>query len=150
LPWSNPSWFETVSHKLLRLLGPWALLGLLASTAAGALSGAGRRARAGRRGVAIERALLAGQLLLYAAAAVGPRAGRPFGVARTFVLMHAAAVAGLWRFVSGTQPVTWSLPRAAQKANAAPVLSSATAANSGRPASARSSSAQASRPPPKW
>lgn len=28
LPWRNPAWFRFISHKLLRLLGPWLLLGL--------------------------------------------------------------------------------------------------------------------------
>ncbi len=31
LPWRNPIWFEFVSHKMLRLLSPWALLLALAS-----------------------------------------------------------------------------------------------------------------------
>src|SRR5438132_2819396 len=33
LPWRNPVWFQFVSHKLLRLVVPWALLGLLATSA---------------------------------------------------------------------------------------------------------------------
>ena len=33
LPWRNPAWFRFVSHKLLRLLGPWLLL-MLALTSA--------------------------------------------------------------------------------------------------------------------
>ncbi|WP_430390362.1 glycosyltransferase family 2 protein [Dyella sp. 20L07] len=33
LPWRNPAWFRFLSHKLLRLLGPWLLL-LLAITSA--------------------------------------------------------------------------------------------------------------------
>lgn len=32
-PWTNPLWFRFVSHKLLRLLAPWLLLGLSLSAA---------------------------------------------------------------------------------------------------------------------
>jgi cellulose synthase/poly-beta-1,6-N-acetylglucosamine synthase-like glycosyltransferase len=32
LPWRNPVWWQFVSHKLLRLAAPWALLGMLASS----------------------------------------------------------------------------------------------------------------------
>ena len=41
---------------------------------------------------------------------VGPRAGRIPGIARTFVVMHAASLVGLWRFLRGRQKVTWQLP----------------------------------------
>src|SRR3954468_16116961 len=75
-PRANPSWFETVSHKLMRLLCPWALLALFAASAAGA------SATGGAMGW---RVLLAGQLAFYAAALVGARAGRLAGVARTFL-----------------------------------------------------------------
>ena len=33
LPWRNPVWWQFVSHRLLRLLVPWALIGLAASAA---------------------------------------------------------------------------------------------------------------------
>ncbi|NUO74005.1 MAG: glycosyltransferase family 2 protein [Frateuria sp.] len=33
LPWRNPLWFRFVSHKLLRLLAPWLLLGLALAVA---------------------------------------------------------------------------------------------------------------------
>lgn len=33
LPWRNPIWFQFLSHKILRLLVPWALLIMLASSA---------------------------------------------------------------------------------------------------------------------
>jgi cellulose synthase/poly-beta-1,6-N-acetylglucosamine synthase-like glycosyltransferase len=32
LPWRNPVWLSWISHKLLRLVMPWALLGMLASS----------------------------------------------------------------------------------------------------------------------
>lgn len=34
LPWRNPVWLQWVSHKLLRLVVPWALIGLLISNVA--------------------------------------------------------------------------------------------------------------------
>jgi cellulose synthase/poly-beta-1,6-N-acetylglucosamine synthase-like glycosyltransferase len=99
LPLKNPFWFETASHKLTRLLAPWLLLVLALSSAAGALGGAEPRALLG--------VLAAAQALFYAAAAVGPRAGRLAGVARTFVVLNIAAIAGLWRYATGQQRITW-------------------------------------------
>jgi biofilm PGA synthesis N-glycosyltransferase PgaC len=97
-PRANPSWFETVSHKLMRLVCPWALLGLFGVSLAG-LSASG--------GAMGWRALVAAQLAFYGMALLGSRAGRLPGVARTFLVMHVAAVVGLWRFARGTQKVTW-------------------------------------------
>lgn len=98
-PLANPSWFETISHKVMRLLCPWALLALLVASLAGALSDP----RADR----VWPGLVAAQLAFYAVALVGKRAGRLAGVARTFLVLHVAAVVGLWRFVTGAQKVTW-------------------------------------------
>jgi biofilm PGA synthesis N-glycosyltransferase PgaC len=95
LPFLNPIWFETVSHKLLRLVAPWLLLALLLLSLAGART---RPALA---------ALLAEQIVFYAAAAGGSRLGRVAGLARTFVVLNSAALVGLWRFVRGRQRVTW-------------------------------------------
>jgi biofilm PGA synthesis N-glycosyltransferase PgaC len=97
-PRANPSWFETVSHKVLRLLCPWALLVLFVVSAAGAAASGGAFGW---------RVLLAGQMGFYAAALVGGRAGRLAAVARTFLVLHVAAVVGLWRFLRGQQKVTW-------------------------------------------
>jgi cellulose synthase/poly-beta-1,6-N-acetylglucosamine synthase-like glycosyltransferase len=94
VPFVNPSWFETWSHKIMRLLCPWALAALLLACGFGLAS----------RTLAI---LLAGQLLFYALALAGPRAGRLGTVARTFVVLNAAAVVGLWRFLARAQKVTW-------------------------------------------
>lgn len=103
-PGANPSWLETVSHKALRLCGPW----LLATVAASSFSFALRPPRgASARSVAAARALALAQLAFYAGAALGPRAGKLGNVARTFVVMNAAAAVGLARFVRGGQRVTW-------------------------------------------
>ena len=91
IPIANPSWLETMSHKVLRLLCPWALLALAVASI-------------------VDRRLqwlLLAQAAFYLLAAIGPRATKLGTLARTFVVLHAAAVVGLFRFVSGTQRITW-------------------------------------------
>jgi poly-beta-1,6-N-acetyl-D-glucosamine synthase len=101
-PLANPLWFEVVSHKLLRLVCPWAMLVLLiASGIAASAPGASQPER-----VALV-SLFAGQLAFYALAALGPLGGRGARLARSFVVLNAAAVVGLWRFARGSQRVTW-------------------------------------------
>jgi hypothetical protein len=100
VPRKNPFWFELVSHKLMRLVAPWLMLALAVSSVAGA---------AGAGGLLTVAALA--QAAFYAAAVVGKRAGRVGGLARTFVVLNAAAVVGLWRFASGRQRVTWDSAR---------------------------------------
>jgi hypothetical protein len=53
------------------------------------------------------RTLALGQVVFYALATAGSRAGRLGSLARTFVVLNAAALVGLWRFVRGAQAVTW-------------------------------------------
>lgn len=99
VPLVNPFWFETISHKVMRLVAPW-LMALLALASIGlALGGGGASA--------LGWLLVAGQAAFYAAAAAGKRAGKLAGVARTFVVLNLAAVAGLWKHVSGRQRITW-------------------------------------------
>jgi cellulose synthase/poly-beta-1,6-N-acetylglucosamine synthase-like glycosyltransferase len=102
LPWKNPSWLETMSHKLLRLLCPWALVALLLASMHIVLLGA-----PGLLVYGTVSALLAAQVGLYIAALFGAAAGRIGSVARTFVMMNVAAQVGLWRFLRGRQAVTW-------------------------------------------
>jgi cellulose synthase/poly-beta-1,6-N-acetylglucosamine synthase-like glycosyltransferase len=97
-PFANPFWFETVSHKVLRLVAPWAMLALAAASLSALFAA---------DGPFLLRALAIAQLGFYAAAAVGRRAGRLAGVARTFVVMNLAAVVGLARHLTGRQRVTW-------------------------------------------
>jgi biofilm PGA synthesis N-glycosyltransferase PgaC len=94
-PFVNPIWFETFSHKLLRLVAPWLLVALVAVCLAGA---------GANPWLAV---LLAAQLGFYAAAGAGPRFGRLAALARTFVVLNTAALLGLWRFMTGRQRVTW-------------------------------------------
>lgn len=99
-PFDNPSWFETSSHKVLRLVCPWALLGLLGSTAV--LTFAPRTRAAVRLGAG---ALLGGQAVFYGLGALGVT--KVGSLARSFVVMNSAAVVGLYRFVTSAQKVTW-------------------------------------------
>ena len=105
VPIVNPSWLEVMSHKVLRLVGPWALAACLVASAVAAEP---MRAVAYEPSVVwLMRALAIGQLLVYALAALGGRAGRQGTVYRTFVVLNAAAVVGLWRWARGKQKVTW-------------------------------------------
>jgi biofilm PGA synthesis N-glycosyltransferase PgaC len=94
-PIRNPIWFETFSHKILRLLAPWLLVALALVSLAGATASGWIAA------------LLAGQILFYLGAVLGPRFGKLTALARTFVVLNTAAVLGLWRFLTGRQRVTW-------------------------------------------
>jgi cellulose synthase/poly-beta-1,6-N-acetylglucosamine synthase-like glycosyltransferase len=100
VPLVNPSWFETFSHKVMRLVCPFALVALLVASIAVAM-------QPPEAIVWAMRALAAAQIAGYATAALGSAAGRLGGLARTFVVLHAAAVVGLWRFLRGAQRVTW-------------------------------------------
>jgi len=97
-------WLPLLSHKLLRLVCPWALTALLLVSIVIAVSPPPDVGSVERLAW---RALAVGQLLFYLLAAFGAAAGRLGSVARTFVVLNAAAVAGLWRFVRGRQAVTW-------------------------------------------
>jgi hypothetical protein len=102
-PVANPAWFELVSHKVMRLVAPWLMLALAAASLAGVAAGGG--------GAALWTVLALAQGAFYGAAIVGKRAGRLAGVARTFVVLNAAAVVGLFKFGSGRQRVTWESAR---------------------------------------
>jgi cellulose synthase/poly-beta-1,6-N-acetylglucosamine synthase-like glycosyltransferase len=103
-PVCNPSFFETFSHKILRLFCPWFMLTLLSACVVGLVVPA---ARAVGPELWTLRLLLAGQVLLVALALVGARGGPLARVARTFVVLNAAAIVGLWRWAKGRQKVTW-------------------------------------------
>jgi biofilm PGA synthesis N-glycosyltransferase PgaC len=96
-PFLNPIWFETFSHKILRLLAPWFMVALFAISVAGTVVGPR----------ALWAALLAAQAAFYIAAAAGARAGAIGRLSRTFVVLNAAAVVGLLRFLRRGQKVTW-------------------------------------------
>ncbi|HEY2405107.1 MAG TPA: glycosyltransferase [Polyangiaceae bacterium] len=102
VPGKNPVWFQMVSHKLLRLVCPWALLALCEASL---VLAAAPSSSPGAHG--FWRMLALGQLAFYALAALGARAGRLGSLARTFVVLNAAALVGLWRFLRRSQAVTW-------------------------------------------
>lgn len=102
LPQKNPLWLQMMSHKLLRLACPWALVVLFFASLALSF-----QSNLSPLELVLWRALALGQVALYAFAAAGARAGRLGALARTFTVLNAAAVAGLFRFVSKSQPVTW-------------------------------------------
>lgn len=102
-PWRNPVAIQLVSHKVLRLFAPYALLLLLACNVWIVAAGA----------PAPYWLLLAAQLAAYGAAAVGiawPRATRfrPVRLASAFVWLNAFAVAGLWHFLRHRNAHLWS------------------------------------------
>ena len=98
LPWRNPIWLQFISHKLLRLLVPWALIVVLVSSALldGAFYGS---------------AFLA-QVLFYCIAllalAGGPFArSRPAAAAASFLVLNAAAWLAFWVWICGRAEGTW-------------------------------------------
>jgi poly-beta-1,6-N-acetyl-D-glucosamine synthase len=103
LPIRNPSWFEIFSHKLLRLVCPWALAVLLVASSLAAVTPVEPTPLI----VYGLRPLLGGQVVFYFFAALGERGGRLGSLCRTFVVMNTAAVVGLWRYLLGAQKVTW-------------------------------------------
>ncbi len=104
----NRSFFQLWSHKLFRLMVPYALAALLAAN--GLVLG-DIAASAWPRW--LWWALLAAQAGFYAGAAIGGRVklpgppGKLLGLCNTFVVLNWAAVVGLWRFVTARQKVTW-------------------------------------------
>lgn len=100
-PLANPSWWETISHKLLRLICPFVLLSCLL------LSGGALLVEESIFERRLAAALVAGQVGFYLLAVAGKRLGKLGSLARTFVVMNSAAAVGLWRFLRGAQRVTW-------------------------------------------
>ncbi len=101
VPWRNRLWFQTISHKLLRLVCPLLLLGALVSSA-----------------VLVRDPLYATALVLqlcfYGAAFAGrllDRRGahvRLLLIPRLFCLLHWATLVGFVRFVRGRATPTWA------------------------------------------
>jgi biofilm PGA synthesis N-glycosyltransferase PgaC len=99
-PFGNRLWFETVSHKVLRLALPMLHASLLVSNVA--------LADAGFYGL-----LLAGQVIFYAAALVGAtrrqarRRSIVFTAPCAMCLLIWATIVGFVRFITHRQQVTW-------------------------------------------
>ena len=103
-PFLNPIWFETVSHKIMRLVCPWALAALGAATLGAVLMPEPGAPFVVWLGL---RLLLAGEVAFAGLALVGRAGGRIAATARTFIVLNWAAVVGLYRFVRGGQRITW-------------------------------------------
>lgn len=98
-PGKNPLWWQFLSHKLLRLVVPWALLGLLATAAV--LPGP------------FYRAAFYGQIAFYLVALLGTR--RPIAVrsrlaaaAASFLVLNTAAWTAFWVWASGRAARSWN------------------------------------------
>ncbi len=102
LPWRNPLFFPFLSHKLARLLVPWCLLVVLASSLTLAL-----------RGSAFFALLLVLQSAFYGLAAIGwlkrsaRRRPRLLSIPYALVLLNLAAAAALPDFLFGRQTAAW-------------------------------------------
>jgi cellulose synthase/poly-beta-1,6-N-acetylglucosamine synthase-like glycosyltransferase len=96
LPWRNPIWAQLLSHKLARLVVPWALPVVLA----GSLLAEGW----------VYRAALAVQALVYALGAVGlatRRGGLLTAAPASFLVLNAAGFAAFWVWLTGRATRSW-------------------------------------------
>lgn len=99
LPWRNPVWVQFLSHKLLRLLVPWALLALLVSS--GLLAGP------------VYGLAFWGQIAGYLIGFLGLWQGvgarlRLASAAASFLVLNAAAWLAFWVWVSGRAGRSWT------------------------------------------
>ncbi len=107
-PIQNRLWFQTLSHKGLRLLLPLAYVAALASNLA-------------LLDAPFYQATMAAQVIVYGLAIAGVLSPRlrarfaPVRVAFTIFLLAAAVVVGFHRFVTGRQRATWDQRRWAQE-----------------------------------
>jgi hypothetical protein len=102
LPWRNPLFFPFLSHKLARLLVPWCLILVLATSLSLSFRGSG-----------FFTFLLGLQAAFYALAGVGwlkrnaQRRPRLLSVPYALVLLNLAAAAALPDFLFGRQTAAW-------------------------------------------
>jgi biofilm PGA synthesis N-glycosyltransferase PgaC len=97
-PALNPVWVQFLSHKLMRLTVPWALLAMLGASAA--LPGP------------LYRAAFWWQVEFYLVAAAGLSQGvgvwfRPAAAAASFLVLNAAAWLAFWTWISGRTNRLW-------------------------------------------
>jgi cellulose synthase/poly-beta-1,6-N-acetylglucosamine synthase-like glycosyltransferase len=99
VPWRNPVWWQLVSHRVLRLAVPWALLVALGSSALLA-------APAYRVAFAVQVALyLLGLAGFWRAAAARCR---PAAAAASFLVLNAAAWLAFWVWATGGAARSWA------------------------------------------
>ncbi|SIO61497.1 Glycosyltransferase, catalytic subunit of cellulose synthase and poly-beta-1,6-N-acetylglucosamine synthase [Singulisphaera sp. GP187] len=97
LPWRNPIWWQFVSHKLARLLVPWALLGAFGIAAA--------------LGGSLYHALFLIQVVAYLGGLTGVFGFgtriRAISVSASFLILNAAAWMAFWVWFSGRATQSW-------------------------------------------
>ena len=98
LPWKNRLFVQTISHKLFRLLVPWAMLAVLLTTA--------------RLEEMVFTVVFWAQAVVYllgfaAIRSEGLRKIRLVNFIMTFLTLNAAAAAGLYKHMMGTVSVRW-------------------------------------------
>jgi biofilm PGA synthesis N-glycosyltransferase PgaC len=98
LPWRNPIWLQFVSHKLLRLICPWALL-VMFCTSAGLNS-------------TLYRCAFMMQASIYAIGLIGLLPGlssksRVVSAVGSFLVLNAAAWLAFWVWCSGNTERSW-------------------------------------------
>jgi biofilm PGA synthesis N-glycosyltransferase PgaC len=98
LPWRNPIWIQFVSHKLLRLAVPWALLAMLVLSAV----------LPGRLYALLFFLQMCAYALGVAAIWSSERPSRPSSAAASFVTLNGAAFLAFWVWVSGKAARSWS------------------------------------------
>jgi hypothetical protein len=98
MPWRNPIWLQFLSHKILRLLVPWALIGMVLASAS--LSDP------------LYRTALAWQGVGYFLGLVGlcpalARRSRLLSAASSFLILNCAAWLAFWVWLSGKAERSW-------------------------------------------
>jgi cellulose synthase/poly-beta-1,6-N-acetylglucosamine synthase-like glycosyltransferase len=97
LPWRNPIWWQFVSHKLARLLVPWALMAALGLSA--------------WLGGPLYRSLFLIQVACYLTGLAGVfglgARSRAVSVASSFLVLNAAAWMAFWVWISGRSARSW-------------------------------------------
>jgi cellulose synthase/poly-beta-1,6-N-acetylglucosamine synthase-like glycosyltransferase len=104
-PWRNPIFIQFVSHKLLRLLAPWAMLAMLAASAWLAPVSAFHR-------LSLTAQTAFYLLPLLALAWPRLRAWRLVRVVQAFVALNAFAVLGLLEFLTNRRAHLWASAQA--------------------------------------
>lgn len=98
VPGYSPVWAQWLSHKLARLVVPWALIGMLASSAL-------------LLETPLYAGLLAAQLLGYGLGVAGlvtVRGGKLASAAASLLVLNAAAWSAFWVWVTGRAGQSWS------------------------------------------
>lgn len=98
LPWCNPIWLQFWSHKVLRLLVPWALLGLLAVSAV--------------LPAPLYRLAFVYQIAFYVLGLLGlipamAARSRLASMAGSFLVLNSAAWLAFWVWISGQAERSW-------------------------------------------